>query len=156
MAIIDKNINNWYNVDRDEDVFIGINLPLILDNGQEASSKTTMEAVKNNLYNLCSTEQGERVMQPNLGVRLKRYLFEPFTDEVVVGIQQTITDAFAYWLPFVVIRDIDVRMSGEKNHEARSTILVSVVFALSDDPTKYESVQVTVGEGVTFTAGGAE
>tara|TARA_Y100000310_G_C20566206_1_gene755610 strand:- start:668 stop:1204 length:537 start_codon:yes stop_codon:yes gene_type:complete len=141
-----------------ENSFVGIDLPFMLGDiygGNNAITKTTLAAVKTNVFNLLSTEVGERVMQPNLGVKLRKYLFEPFTDEVIVGIQQTITDAFTYWLPFVIIQNINVRMSEENNHQARNSVLVSVTFSLSDDPNKYASVQVTVGEGVTFTAGGA-
>ena len=46
--ILDKNHNKWFKVDRDETTFIGLKLPLILDNGEEASTKTTLEAVKQN------------------------------------------------------------------------------------------------------------
>ena len=87
MAIIDKNAQNWDKVSADEDQFIGLALPLILDNGQEASTKTTIEAVKQNVLMLCSTEAGERVMQPNLGVKLKRFLFEPFSVGFVINNQ---------------------------------------------------------------------
>ena len=77
MAIIDKNTKNWFLVDEDENQFIGLTLPLVLDSGELASTKTTLEAVKQNVLNLCSTDAGERVMQPNLGLRLKRFLFQP-------------------------------------------------------------------------------
>ena len=82
MAIVDNN--NQSVVDRDDAVSIGLKLPIVLDNGQLASTKTTLEAVKQNILNLCNTEVGERVMQPTLGVRLKRFLFEPFTEDTVL------------------------------------------------------------------------
>ena len=92
MAIIDKSQNKWYTNDRDENVSIGFRLPLILDNGELASTKTTIEAVKQNILNLCSTELGERVMQPGLGLRLKKFLFEPFSQDIVTQIQNTILE----------------------------------------------------------------
>ena len=79
MAIIDTSKLKTPNVfDRDEAVSLGLKLPLNLDNGQDGLTKITLEAVKQNVLNLCSTELGERVMQPNLGVSIKKYLFEPF------------------------------------------------------------------------------
>ena len=39
MAIIDKNASNWYIVDQDEDVFIGMSLPIEFDYGNP--TKTT-------------------------------------------------------------------------------------------------------------------
>ena len=71
MAIIDKTKENWI-YDRDEATSIGLKLPMTLDNGYDASTKTTLDAVKQNVLNLLNTEMGERVMHPNLGIRLKR------------------------------------------------------------------------------------
>ena len=56
--------------DRDNNVFIGIDLPFRKSDGVEgwfASTKTTIEAVKNNIKNLLSTHKGERYLQPNIG-----------------------------------------------------------------------------------------
>ena len=70
--------------DRDDNVFIGIDLPFRKSNGKEgyfASTSTTIEAVKNNIRNLVNTHQGERLMQPNLGINLRTYLFNQFTED---------------------------------------------------------------------------
>ena len=144
MAIIEKNQQNWYVVDRDEDTFIGITLPLILDNGQEASTKTTIEAVKQNVMNLCSTEAGERVMQPNLGVRLKRFLFQPFSEDLVTDIQNVVLESLTYWLPFIIVKNITVKMSDNESGDFRSTIEISITFGLQKDPSTNESVQITI------------
>ena len=145
MAIIDKNAHNWID-DADENQFIGLTLPLILDNVQEASTKTTLEAVKQNVLNLLNTEMGERVMQPNLGIMLKRFLFEPFSDEVVNNIEDTIVEAMDYWMPFVQINDIRVKMSDNESGDFKSTMEVSVDFSLKNDNSAGDSVQITVGE----------
>jgi len=63
MAIIDKSQKRFI-VDRDETQFIGLKIPLILDSGEKAATKTTLEAVKQNVFNLCNTERGERVCIP--------------------------------------------------------------------------------------------
>ena len=146
MAIIDKSQNKWYTNDRDENVSIGLRIPLVLDNGELASTKTTIEAVKQNILNLCSTELGERVMQPNLGLRLKRFLFEPFSEDIVTQVQNTILESINYWLPFVLLRDVKVRMSESTAGDLNSTMLISVIFSLRKDPNTHESVQIIVGE----------
>ena len=141
MAYIDKNAHNWID-DADENQFIGLTLPLILDNGQAASTKTTLEAVKQNVLNLLNTEMGERVMQPNLGIMLKRFLFEPFSDEVVNNIGNSIIEAMDYWMPFVQINDILVNMSTS----LESTLEISINFSLKKDPQTVESIQINIGE----------
>ena len=144
MAIIDTNANNWYQIDKDEDQFIGLSLPLILDNGQEASTRTTLEAVKNNLLNLCNTEMGERPMQPLLGIKLKQFIFEQYNDELVHKVQDAVTQSVNYWLPFIKINNIRVKMSDTHSGDFRSTMEVTINFALKKDPTTYESIQVSV------------
>jgi len=150
VAIIDKNkIKKPYINDRDEDVFIGLKLPLQrgdIGDGQFASTLTTLDAVKQNLRNLLNTEMGERVMQPNLGVRLKRFLFEPYSDDLVAGVKTSVIDSLGYWMPFVQVNNINVKMADNQAGDFRSTLVVSIDFSLKKDPTSIESVQVTVGE----------
>ena len=143
MAIVDKTKQNWI-YDRDESVSLGLKLPMTLDNGYDASTKTTLEAVKQNVLNLLNTEMGERVMQPNLGVRLKRFLFEPFSDDLVVQVQDQIIEAMNYWLPFVQLNDIQVNMSDDNSGVGRSMMEISVYFSLKQDPTSSESIQFNV------------
>ena len=147
MAIIDTSKLKTPNVfDEDEAVSLGLKLPMTFDNGYDASTKTTLEAVKQNVLNLCSTEMGERVMQPNLGVSIKKYLFEPFSEDLVVSIQDTIVESMNFWLPFVQLNDIRVKMSDNDSDVGRSTMEISVDFSLKKDPNTMESVQVTIGE----------
>ena len=146
MAIIDKNKNNWDVDSANEDQFIGLSLPLLLDNGTEASTKTTIDAVKQNLLNLCSTEAGERVMQPNLGVRLKRFLFEPFSQDLVEDIKVTLTESLNYWLPFIKVNNIHVQMSENQSGDFKNLMDISIHFSLKQSPNTQDSVQVTVGE----------
>ena len=144
MAVRDTNkTKKPYIVDRDEDVFIGLDFPLHRGDdrsGNFASTLTTLEAVKVNVRNLLQTELGERVMQPNLGIQLKRYLFEPFTEDVKIAIQNSIVDTFSVWLPFVTIVALDVEMSDA------NALKIFVEFVLNRDQDIGESVQVTIGE----------
>ena len=144
MAIKDTNKTETpYIVDRDEDVFIGLDIPLHRGNdgnGNFAATSTTLEAVKVDATNLLQTELGERVMQPTLGVRLKQYLFEPFNDDVKVNIQNEILDTFSVWLPFVEITTLNIEMSDTNN------LKIFLEFVLNKDLDTVESVQVEIGE----------
>ena len=144
MAVVDKTKENWI-YDRDEYQSIGLKLPMTFDNGHDALTKTTLEAVKQNVLNLCSTELGERVMQPNLGVGIKKYLFEPFSEDLVVQVQDTIVEAMNFWLPFVQLNDIRVKMSDDNSDVGRSTLEISVDFSLKQDPTSTDTVTLNIG-----------
>ena len=110
MAIRDTS-RKPYIQDNDENVKVGIDLPIRrgddLD-GFFATTSTTIEAVKNNIRNLLSTNEGERFFQPNLGLNLRKLLFEHITNENLIGVQDAILDKLAFWLPFVEVRDIQV------------------------------------------------
>ena len=134
--------------DNDENIFIGIDLPFRKSNGKEgyfASTSTTIEAVKNNIRNLVRTNTGERLMQPNLGLNLRNYMFEQFTDETLLSVQNDIVDTFKVWLPFVEIRDIQVSMD-ENDSIGKNTMSINIVFNITRDPDTLESVQIEIGE----------
>jgi len=132
--------------DRDDNVFIGIDLPFRRSDGKEgyfASTTTTIEAVKNNIKNLVQTNKGERFMQPELGLNLRSYMFEQVTDETIINIQNDIVDTFKVWLPFVEIQDIQVS-ANETDAVGRNKLLINIIFNITKDPTSLESVQVEI------------
>lgn len=67
---------------------------------------TYREAVVQNFKNLILTSPGERVMDPNFGVGIKRYLFENndrfFYDEIDIRIQ----DQVDIYMPFIEIKNV--------------------------------------------------
>ena len=135
--------------DRDNNVFIGIDLPFRKSEGVEgwfASTKTTIESVKNNIKNLLSTHKGERYMQPNIGLNLRKFLFEQFTDELRLQIENDILDTFNFWLPFVQVRDLQVGMAQQTSGDNNNKLIINVIFNIVRDPNTLESVQVEIGE----------
>ena len=134
--------------DRDDNVFIGIDLPFRKSDSIEgwfASTTTTIEAVKNNIRNLLSTHKGERYFQPNIGLNLRKFLFEQFTDELRLQIENDILDTFEFWLPFIQVKDLKVQMSSV-NDSINNKLIINVVFNITKDPNTLESVQVEIGE----------
>ena len=135
--------------DRDSNVFIGIDLPFRKSDGIEgwfASTTTTIEAVKNNIRNLLSTHKGERYMQPNIGLNLRKFLFEQFTDELRLQIENDILDTFEFWLPFVQVKNLEVQMSSADDGTGKNTLMINVLFNITRDPNTLESVQVEIGD----------
>ena len=136
--------------DRDDNVFIGIDLPFRKSDSIEgwfASTTTTIEAVKNNIRNLLSTHKGERYLQPNIGLNLRKFLFEQFTDELRLQIENDILDTIDFWLPFIQVKDLKVGMSSvTAGNVNNNKLIISVVFNITRDPNTLESVQVEIGE----------
>ena len=150
MAVIDESKRKKpFIEDRDDNVFIGIDLPFRKSDGIEgwfASTTTTITAVKNNIRNLLNTHKGERFMQPNIGLNLRKFQFEQFTDELRLQIENDILDTFEFWLPFIQVRDLKVQMSDATAGSVNNNkLIISVVFNITRDPNTLESVQVEIG-----------
>ena len=142
MAIRNKT-RKPYIEDNDTKVKIGIDLPIRRDDGLDgffATTSTTIEAVKNNIRNLLNTNEGERFFQPNLGLNLRRLLFEHITNENLIGVQDAILDKFEFWLPFVQIRDIQILSRDNTTDIGMNEVRVKIIFNIKRDPNTTDSV----------------
>ena len=86
------------------------------------------------------TQKGERVFQPNLGMNIRRFLFEQITEDTQVQIENDIVDTFATWLPFVELREIDIDTSNQDKNQ----INIKIVFNIKRAPNTIESVGVVL------------
>ena len=151
MAIRDKS-RKPYIQDNDTNVKVGIDLPIRRDDGLDgffATTSTTIEAVKNNIRNLLSTNEGERFFQPNLGLNLKKLLFEHITNENLLGVQDAILDKIEFWLPFVEVRDIRVLSRNNTTDIGANEIRVKILFNIKQDPNTLNSVTLDFSSDVT-------
>ena len=148
MAILDTN-KKQLTQDRDENIFIGIDLPFRRSTGKEgyfASTKTTIEAIKNNLRNLLNTHQGERLMQPGIGLNLRQYLFEPvITEDTVFSLKKDLVDTISKCLPFVIVQKIDTSFQPLDDSTGRNIIRIELVFNIKNDPQSMEQLDLELG-----------
>jgi phage baseplate assembly protein W len=144
MAIKDTS-KKPYIVDNDSNIKVGIDLPIRRGDDKDgwfATSKTTMEAVKNNIKNLLNTNVGERFMQPNLGTNLRSILFEQIDDTTIVRIQDMILDSLKLWLPFVEVRDIKISTNDDDKVIGDDEVRVIVIFNIKQNPNTLDSVTI--------------
>ena len=157
MPILDRRKDRFVE-DQDTRVSVGIDFPFgRVGNGDGyfKTTKTTIDAIKNNIKLLLQTNQGERMFQPNLGMNLRNLLFEPMTEDLTIQIENNIVDVFERWLPFVELRNIDIQ-----NKNELSQTKINIEFNIRRTPNSLESVQVTFdgvggGESTIQETGGA-
>ena len=145
MPILDRR-NNQFVEDQDTRVSVGIDFPFSRVPNQDGyfkTTKTTIESVKNNIRLLLKTEKGERLFQPNLGLALRRFLFEQINEDTNVLIENEIVDTFEKWLPFVEIQELDVNT--QPINSDRNQIKIKVTFNIRRAPGSLESVGVVLG-----------
>ena len=139
-----------YIEDNNSRIKIGIDLPIRRDNSKDgffATTSTTIEAVKNNIRNLLQTNEGERFFQPNLGLNLRRLLFEQITNENLIGIQDSILDKLEFWLPFVEVRDIQIETIESTSIVGTNEIRLKILFNIRQDPNTLNSVSIDFASG---------
>ena len=138
--------------DNNTKVKVGIDLPIRRGDDKDgffASTSTTIEAVKNNIRNLLQTEEGERFFQPNLGIGMRKLLFEQITNENLLAIQDAILDKFEFWLPFVEVRDIKVFNRDNTTDVGSNEIRIKIDFNIKQDPNTLDSVTLNFSSGVS-------
>ena len=142
MPILDRR-NNQLIEDKDTRVSVGINFPFARvpnQDGYFSTTKTTIESVKNNIRLLLQTQKGERMFQPNLGMGIRRFLFEQITEDTQVQIENDIVDTFSTWFPFVELREINIDTSNQDKNQ----ININIVFNIKRAPNTIESVGVVL------------
>ena len=113
---------------------VGITLPIQRGNeGYFRQSFRTFDQVRSNLKNLLLTKRGERILQPDFGSGLHDLLFNPATEKFEEDLENTINDAVAQWLPYILVEDINIDISKEMtdNNQAK----VSLKFRQEGDQT---------------------
>lgn len=94
------------------------------------------DAVKRSLRNILLTSKGERLIDPDFGAGLTRYLFEPLIPSTVQIIKTEIKNAIETYEPRVLINKIDV--SGDT---AKNELRVSITFSTTNI-TEPQSLEV--------------
>jgi len=93
--------------DLDKNVAVGISLPF---NGPRVFNNTysTKEQAKFNLINVLLTNKGERVLNPEFGSDIRKYIFEFITEENMDGLKETVINAIEAFVPEVVISKVEI------------------------------------------------
>jgi len=93
-------------LDFETDVSLGLTLPFINSNGRLFDTNyLSIDQAVSNVKNLILTVKGERVMHPNFGTNIRRFMFEPNYPNLREAVLSEIKDAIAFWLPYIVISD---------------------------------------------------
>lgn len=117
------NFNNFKNTNYSQknytytDIFLDFSQEPL---GVQANSRTSqikghdikvaydLNAIKNSIVNLFNTIQGERILLPDYGCDLRKYIFQPINDSTSRSIGRTIKMVIEQWEPRVTLVNINV------------------------------------------------
>ncbi|MDO6693768.1 GPW/gp25 family protein [Aliiglaciecola sp. 3_MG-2023] len=66
------------------------------------------EKVRQSIWMILQTEPKERIMRPNFGCGLRRYLMQPNNSATWAGIQRDIERALSRWEPRIKLEEVNV------------------------------------------------
>lgn len=97
-----------------------------LDDGYSLT-KTLEQVATQNLIHLLLTNPGERIMDPEFGVGLKRYLFEMNTQEIDIDMQSKINSQVSKYLSYLKIQNIQFQRSETNENLINLKIIYSIL-----------------------------
>lgn len=109
------------------------------------SKQTGIELVKNNLKQLLRTERGERVMLPNYGVSLRKYLFEPLDRITFQSLQTEILTSISNYMPNVDVLKLSVVNNEDIGYQGVTGIVITLGVALKEFQNNLIEIEVKVG-----------
>ena len=113
---------------------ISVRLPLTLDDTDGFGMiKKVRDMVKQNLKMLILTNPGERMMDADFGVGMKRYLFENFSDTVYSEIDNKIREQVRIYMPIVVIREVNFYSANPDENSLAFRIKYSIPSIAAND-----------------------
>ena len=101
-------------LDLQKNIAIGVSLPF---NGPGVfkSTYTTKDQIKSNLVNLLLTDTGERIMNPNFGTNLKRFLFVGITDSSLDLLKNNILISILNYISEITVTNITLVPDTDNN-----------------------------------------
>lgn len=100
--------------------------------------------VRQSIRLILATEPGERIMRPDFGCGLRRFLMAPNTPGTRAAIGRAVQDALRRWEPRIVVRGIDVSRAEDP---AMAWVTVSYTHVRDGSPATI-GMQVPVGTAV--------
>ena len=131
-------------IDFEKDVAVGITLPFGKNNGLFSLSYTTEEQSISNLKNLLLTRKGERPFQPEFGSDVYSLMFEQIGPDLQNDISDTIKGDVSFWLPYIIIDDINVEVIHDRNY-----VSITLTFKVTEDGANQTIIMFIDSAGTT-------
>jgi phage baseplate assembly protein W len=110
----------------------GLGQPLAPDEGGRLPFVAGPEKVRQSIFTLLDTDPGERVMRPDLGCGLRRYLMAPNNATTRAAIAREVAQTLGRWEPRIQVQDIQVVPGDDRSTVSIEIHYVQVLDARQD------------------------
>jgi len=97
----------------------------VLPSTGDLAVKKDVESVKQSIKNLVLTDKGERLMQPDIGCKVRSLLFDNFSPQAKLVARQTITETIEQHEPRAELINIKISPDPDNNY-----MFISILFNL--------------------------
>lgn len=105
----------------------GMAFPVHLQGNKTLAFSNGAESIRQSIQLILLTERGERLMLPEFGAGLKRFLFQPNTVATRRLIEEEITNALELWETRIKLENVQVEADAQDRHAAIATIRYSLI-----------------------------
>lgn len=102
----------------------GLGQPVAPDEAGRLPFVSGPEKVRQAIFTLLDTDPGERVMRPDFGCGLRRYLMAPNNPATRAAIAREITQSLGRWEPRIQLLDLQVSPTDD-----RAMVLIEIHYA---------------------------
>ncbi len=124
----------------------GLTFPLGFnrDSGGFFKKNSGREMIRQAVTQLLRTERGERVMLPNFGCNLRKFLFQPITKELFGKIKETIQVSFENYIVGANLIKVGVYETGEYDSAGGNQIRVVLRVQLTTDDLEVFDIEAKI------------
>jgi phage baseplate assembly protein W len=122
----------------------GLSFPLGLRSNNYFSKSSNIEKIKHAIKQLLLTNKGERLMLPNFGCNLKKYLFQPLDETTFEEIKKEIVTSFYNYIVGATIKKIRVVPTDDISVAGGNSLNITLVVSLNTDQSKMFDVGVVI------------
>lgn len=138
-------------------MFLGAPYPIVKHPLGMLRTQRGVNQIKSDLMVLLLTEPGERVMLPEFGTPLKKFIFEQSDSIIVERIKETIANSIRSWEPRIAVSDIEVTNSREsitpsldpndKMEDVDHVLMIRIAFSDFDNIQQVQELKLEVPLG---------
>ena len=125
---------------------VGLTFPLgkNRESGGFFKKNSGREMIRQAVTQLLRTEKGERLMLPNYGCNLRKYLFQPITQDLFNNIKETISESFRNYIVGARLLKVGVYETGEYDAAGGNQLRVVLTVQLSTDDLQVFDVEAKI------------
>lgn len=124
----------------------GLNFPLgkYAATGGYFKKTTGISMIRDAVKQLLLTEKGERLMLPNYGCRLKKFLFQPLDENTFTQIKDEIKFAFSNYIVGADLLKVAVFPTGDTGPAGGNSLNIILTLRYNEDETKIFDVEAEI------------